>query len=390
MKRVVKVVLSILLLAAAVLFAARLIKTKPQAGRAPRIVKPPIVKVITVTSGAERIDVTGMGTVIPARLLTVQPEISGRVIGYHQGLTPGGRVAAGEEIVSIDARDYELALAQQRANVERARVEMRLEAGRRSLAEAEWKLFEGDVPFTEEGRYLALRKPQQRNAEISLESATSGLKKAALNVERTRIVAPFNALVIDEAVEMGQLITPQSRLATLAGTDQFWVRVAIPPERIDWVRFESGEGSPGSRAVITQETSGEARITREGRVLRLLGDLGSAGRMARVIVAVDDPLDTRRGERLPLLLGSYVRVEIEGKEFQGVFTLPRAALREGSRIWILDGQSRLRIMEAEILWKTGESAYVRNPLSDGDRVIVSRLQTAVEGMELRLEGEERP
>jgi multidrug efflux pump subunit AcrA (membrane-fusion protein) len=303
MKRVLKVMLSILLLAAAVLFAARLIKTRPQARRTPRTVKPPIVKVVTVSSGTERIGVTGMGTVIPARVLTVQPEISGRVIDYHQGLTPGGRVTAGEEIVSIDPRDYELAVEQQRANVERARVEMRLEAGRRSLAEEEWKLFEGDVPFTQEGRYLALRKPQQRNAEISLEAATSGLRKAELNVERTRIVAPFNALVIEEAVEMGQLITPQSRLATLAGTDQFWVRVAIPPERIDWVRFESGDGTHGARAVITQETSGQGTITREGRVLRLLGDLDSAGRMARVIVAVSDPLDTRRGERLPLLLG---------------------------------------------------------------------------------------
>jgi len=390
MKRTLKVVLSILLLAAAVFFAARLIKTRPQARRSPRTVKPPIVKVVIVSSGTERIDVSGMGTVIPARVLTVQPEVSGRVIDYHQGLTPGGRVTAGEEMVSIDPRDYELAVEQQKANVERARVEMRLEAGRRSLAEEEWKLFEGDVPFTEEGRYLALRKPQRRNAEIGLEAAMSGLRKAELNVERTRIVAPFNALVIDEALEKGQLITPQSRLATLAGTDQFWVRVAIPPERIDWMRFETGAGGVGSKAVVTQETSGDGAITREGRVVRLLGDLDSAGRMARIIVAVDDPLDTLRGERLPLLLGSYVRVEIEGKEFKEVFTLPRSALREGNRVWVLDGQSRLRVLEAEILWKTGDSAYVRHPLRVGDRVIVSRLQTPVDGMELRLEREEGP
>ena len=68
--------------------------------------------------------------------------------------------------------------------------------------------------------------------------------------DRAHVIDVFerhNALVIEEAVEMGQLITPQSRLATLAGTDQFWVRVAIPPERIDWVRFESGDGTHGAR-----------------------------------------------------------------------------------------------------------------------------------------------
>lgn len=387
MKTFLKVLFSLLLLVLAVMVAVRLVKTRPQARRASQTQRPPLVEVVTVRGGRERIDVSGMGTVVPSRKLVLQPEVSGTVLAFHPALVPGGRIGRGEEVIRIDPREYELAVEQQKANVERARVEMQLEEGRRTLAEAEWELFETDIPFTEAGKDLALRKPQLRNAEVNLANAMNGLRRAELNVERTVIFSPFNALVLEETVEKGQLVTPQSRLATLVGTDRFWVQTAIPLERIGWVRVRGKDGSRGSRARVIQETGSEGRIERRGEVVRFLADLDPVGRMARIIVAVDDPLGTGEDSGVPLLLGSYVRVEIEGREREPVFSIPRAALREGNRIWLLGDDSRLEIREVDILWKAADRVLVHNMLHDGDRIIVSRIQTPVSGMQLRLREE---
>ena len=95
MKTLMKVLFSLALLGLAILLAGRLIRTRPQARRAPRTMRPPVVETVTISSGRERIDVAGMGTVIPARKLSLQPEISGTVVSYHRALVAGGRIAEG-------------------------------------------------------------------------------------------------------------------------------------------------------------------------------------------------------------------------------------------------------------------------------------------------------
>jgi RND family efflux transporter MFP subunit len=398
MKTFLKILFSVAVVAVAIFLAMRLVKTRPQATRAPRKAPVPVVDVLVAEKRERRIDVTGMGTVIPARRLIVQPEVSGPVIEYHPGLVAGGLIAEGEEILRIDPREYELAVEQQRANVERARVEMQLEEGRRRLAEVEFELFETEIPFTPAGKELALRRPQLRNAEVGLENAANGLERAELNVERTRIVSSFNALVLEESVEVGQLVTNQSRLATLVGIDEYWVQVSIPLDRVGWVSLPGEDGTGGSTARIVNDGGAGKILERRGRVVRLLGDLDPVGRMARIIIAVEDPLGKGVNSAIPLLLGSYVRVSIEGKKMEGVFSLPPSTVREGNRVWLLNDGNRLEIRTVEVLWRGNGEVLVRNSLHDGDRVISSRLRTPVPGMELRLKrgpgddtaGEERP
>jgi RND family efflux transporter MFP subunit len=383
MKSFLKTVLTLLLVAAAVFAASRLIKTRPQARRAAQKARPPLVEVIAVQAAPGPVEVTAMGTVVPARRLVVQPEVSGRIISSHEALVPGGRIFEGEEIVRIDVRTYELAAEQQRAAVAKAEVELELEAGKRILAEEEWKLFESEVPFSDEGRRLALRKPQERNAEIAMEVARTGLKQAELNLERTSVTAPFNGLVIEESVETGQLVTPQSRLATLVGTDEFWVRIAIPPERTGLLVFPDVKGQGGSVVRITQETGGREAVPRRGRLLRLLADLEPAGRMARVVVAVEDPLGNVQEGGVPLLLGSYVRVVIEGRRLENIVSVPRTALKAGDTIWVLRSDSRLEIRSVDIAWSGRDRIFISRGLSAGEMVVTGTVANAVDGMQLR-------
>ena len=68
-----------------------------------------------------------------------------------------------------------------------------------------------DVQTSEIGRELALRIPHRQKMEAALEAARSRLKEAELSLERTTIRAPFNALVQNESVDLGQLVSIAER-----------------------------------------------------------------------------------------------------------------------------------------------------------------------------------
>ena len=100
-----------------------------------------------------------------------------------------------------------------------------------------------------------------------------------------------------------------------------------PVEYLPWIRT-SEDGSKGSEVTVIQK-AGSDSVSRKGHVIRLLGDLDTNGRLARLLVEVDDPLNLKNKEaQLPLLLGSYVTVEISGKSMDNVAELPRSAVKK--------------------------------------------------------------
>ena len=390
-KKIVVQALAALFILAVGLAAARwLISNPPRAERKQTEPSLPLVRVMEAEPVSYRVDVSAMGTVVASREVALYPEVTGRIIEQSPRLVPGGLFREGETILRIDARDYRIAVKQQEAALENARLELKLEKGRKVIAEREWKLLADEIPATAENRALALREPQQKSAAVSLEAAEAALELAELNLERTAIRAPFNAIVQEELVDVGLRVSPQTRLATLIGTDSFWVQVSVPVDRLRWIVFpRDGEPSPLD-VRITQELGPDDRIELKGRLLRLLGDLDPAGRMARVLVSVEDPLGLKDGpgqERPGLMLGAYVRVEIQGKRLRDVFVLPRTAVREGARVWILDPEDRLRFRDVKILWRTEDEVVISQGLTKGERVVLTRLASPVPGMSLQVRKE---
>ena len=101
-----------------------------------------IPSVRTEILGAEAVQavILASGVTSPAREVTVLPEVTGRVVWMSETLVPGGTVRAGDVLVRIEARDYELAVEQQRGQVRSAELELELEAARQETAREEWKI----------------------------------------------------------------------------------------------------------------------------------------------------------------------------------------------------------------------------------------------------------
>jgi RND family efflux transporter MFP subunit len=388
-RKVLRWALPPIIIVAGVLGAWWLIANRPGAQRAPIETIPPLAQIVRVERSAERVSIVAMGTVVPAKRVVLQPEVSGRIVEQSPQLLPGGLFAAGDVILQIDPRDYEAAVKQQEATVEQARLEVKLEEGRQVIAEREWKLLEEDIPLDQASMDLALRKPHQKNAEAALAAAESRLEQARLQLERTTVYAPFNAVVKEEFVDEGQLVSPQTQLATLIGTDQFWVQVSVPVDRLRWISFADEGKSQASEVRVVQEVSSDTRIEVSGRLVRLLGDLDPVGRMARVLVEIEDPLgltNSKNPNRLPLMLEAYVRVEIEGRLVKGVFSLPRTAIREGDQVWIADDEDRLQAKPVEVLLRNKDTVLIRNGLGEGEQVITNSIPSPIPGMKLRVEG----
>ncbi len=397
-------ILAVLAIALSVGGFKALVRSKPEAAQRVSVEQSTPVETSTFRVTEQRAEVIGQGAVEPARAVGVSAQVSGLVTRLHPALTAGGHIKEGERPAPLGPTDYQLAVQEAQARVTVAEQEVQLEAGRREVALKEWEAMgkrrAGKVD--EAARERATRVPQQRVAEANLKVAQTALQRARVALGRAALKAPFNAIVLSESLEVGQLVTPGAPVAQLAGTDSYWVRVAVPSAELEWLTVPSEEGERGSRAVVRYDI-GERVVEREGFVVRLLGQLETTGRMAQVVVEVPEP--TRGAERgEALLLGAQVEVRLEGRPVDGVIELPRAALRGEGAVWVFgeDGKiappaperalgapaarrGRLVVKPVTVVRRRAETVLVRagEALSPADEVVVSRVATPVQGMLLR-------
>jgi RND family efflux transporter MFP subunit len=387
-----QIILPLIILALGGLGTMAIVKSGEKGERKKREVAPTTVETVSAKVETRKVSIEAMGRVQAAQEVIMRSEVGGVVEAHHPALSVGARLKAGEELIKIDTRDYSLALAQQRSNVARAAMEVKLEKGRRNVAEHEWKLLDNAENADSQSRDLVLRKPQGQSAQAGLKAAKSGLQRAKLALEKTSIQVPFDAIVLVESVEKGQLVGPSVPLATLVGTDRFHVRTSIPVDRLGTMKIPGVNVGPdeGASATVTHLAAGGVKIVRKAKVLRLMGALEAQGNMAQLLLAIDNPLKVdpeRTGYTLPLLLGMRVEVNIDGIAMDQVSIVPRRALRMENTVWLVDGTSKLRHKAVEVVWREREHVWLRG-LEDGAVVIVSPLATPVDGLTVEAHAEE--
>lgn len=384
-KFIVVFVVPAVIIAIAAGAAAMLVSSRESPERKDAPDRGTLVEAMTAQREAHNAEVEAKGTVRAARSVAVQPQLSGRVVWINDQLVPGGLIEKGEPLFRIEARDYQIAVDQRETGVDQASAQLRIEAGQQRVAKKEWELFRDQIEDGSSDPSLALREPQRKVAEVSLKAAESQLEKAKLDLSRTTVRAPFNLMVDSENLEIGQVVGPQFTAATVVGTDAFWIQVSVPIDRLEYVGVPGMNATEGSLVVVENQI-GTKTITRQGRVAQLLGQLDPAGRMARVLVEVQDPLNLAKpvGERgLPLLLGAFTTVRFTGAQPMEAVQIPRSALREGDKIFVFD-DGTLDIREVGVIWKRDDNVLLSTGVKDGEQIVTSRISTPLPGMKLRL------
>jgi RND family efflux transporter MFP subunit len=329
----------------------------------------PTVQVVPLEREIAPARVWTTGTVEAARQVVIQPEVSGRVVDQAAQLHVGGRFNKGDTLARLDARDYQSAVEQAESQVAQAELNLALEQGRGAVAEREMQLV-----GSSEQQDLVLRKPHLHSSEQALEAAEAQLAQARNNLGRTRLTAPFDAVVLAEGIDVGQVIQPGAQAVTLAGTDAFYVQTSVPVDQLALLQV------PGATARVTQDV-GDGQLQRQGTVVSLGGEVDRQTRTATVLVEVQDPLE---GPGLPLLLGSFVDVELQGVAVDEAVGVPRQALHEGREVWVVTDDNTLAVRPVTVRWSTPDAVWVAGDFAAGDRAITSSVQYPIEGMTLQV------
>jgi RND family efflux transporter MFP subunit len=380
--------LPVFILLAGALLALALATTGPEAPKRSRPKQARLVDVLPLEVTDTRARVTALGTARPARRVDVTARVSGAVVELGPAMLPGGRAQAGELLARLDPRDYQYVLRQRASDLARAEQNYKVEAGQQGIAQREYELL-GELVDQDQAE-LVLRQPQLETVRAALDAARAALEKAQLDLRRTEIRAPFNCIVLEKKIDVGAVVSGNVPVATIVGTDAFWIEVAVPLEKLRWIDIPQGTDAPGSAVRVRQTAVWGEDVWRDGEVLRLLGDLEPSGRMARLLVEVEDPYalaEENRGAP-PLLVDSFVEAEIIGRNLDDVVVVPRRFVQNGSTVWICAADRTLDIRSLHPVFTSRENVYVIEGLRPGELLVTSELSTPVAGMLLRVRGEE--
>jgi len=385
----IRIVLALAIIGGAIVLYRYQIRTSPRAGRKKPPAQAKLVQVIPVRKDDCTTTVIADGIVMPAQQVSLRPQVTGQIVELSSDVIPGGIVKAGQNLMRIDHRDYEILSKQRQYDVARALKDFKVEQGNQAVAEQEYELL-GEV-ISEEDRELVLREPQLASAEAAQASALAALKKAQLDLSRCNIEAPFNAIIREKLIDFGSTVSLNTNLVTLIGTDEAWVEVKVWADKLKWLTIPRKNGDSGSTVNIYNKLAWGADRFRTGRVLCLAGELETQGRLTRLLVVVDDPycLKHENSDLPQLLMGSYVSAEIQGRTLSSGFPIQVSHLRENNTaVWIMDDAGLLEIRPVKIAFRGPDRVYVTEGLTENEQLVVTDIAAPVTGMPLRVAADE--
>lgn len=328
-----------------------------------REVKPEVVQLV----------VHSQGSVMPSTESQLIPEVSGRITWMSPKLVAGGFFNEGEILARVDETDYrnikdraQATLARAEAEQQHARFEYK-----RLVSLAERKLTSRSM--------LENSLRARRVADATLQDARVNYEQAQQNLQRTEITAPFTGLVRTEHVDIGQFISRGSVIATLYASDLVEVRLPIADRQLAFLNLP-----PTLRGELPEELQPNVTLRTEyagqqlvwhGKIVRTEAEIDISSRMVHLVARVPNT-----SSATPLTVGLFVEAEIEGRLAENIVVLPRSALRNNSQVLIVDAEDKLRFRPIEQLRLYQDNVLVKGGLNAGDRVCLSPLQTAIDGM----------
>ena len=389
------------------------------------------VRVLTLAQQEFVPRVTGYGLVEPRQTWQALAEVSGKVVELHPQFEVGRWLPAGSVLVAIDPAEYEIAVARSEAQVHRVQAQiaeldqeklnlerrLALERQNLALAEREYRrnlslVGDGSVSelVMEQAERDVLRQKLQvtqlenslatlpaRNQQLSaqLESDHAALRDSQRRLSQTQIRLPFSGRIAVKAVELGQAVGVGSSLGEAHGVELAEINAGFALEKLASLVEPGPSGEPSltnELSVLLPESEIQAVVRLPAldppaqwpaRFSRIDAGLDTMTRTLGVIVVVDDPYGTTTfSGRPPLVKGMYCEVELRGLPRRSI-TVPRSAVR-GGRALVAGPDNRLQIREVRTGSGFADLVEVTAGLLPGDRLVVSDLTPAVEGMLLDL------
>lgn len=341
-----------------------------------------LIDVVKAEEGNFRPVIEATGTVQPVEDVMLSPQVSGQVIRRSPEFIPGGFVKKGAVLLQIDPSDFRNTLELRKSDLLQAKTDLNMEMGRQEVAEQDLELA-GVDSLSANQRSLVLRQPQLDAIKARVKAAEAAVAQAELELSRTTIRAPFDAHILSQNVTVGSQVTPGDQLGRLVGSEQYWVNLTVPVDKLQWLSFPKSGEEKGATVQIRNSGWPKDRY-RTGYLDKQVGALDDQTRLARVLVRVNDPLareDTTNIQR-ELIIGGFVEAEVQAREIENVVRLNRDYLRTNQTVWVNE-DGELSIREVGIILTDAKYAYISQGLEQGENIITTNLSVVSEGARLR-------
>ena len=387
-KTVFKILLPFAFLSAAVIFTVTVIflREEPEKKEITKVL--PRVEVMTVISVPLSLSVNSQGTVQARTNTLVTAEVSGVIENVSYRFSPGSFFDKGDVLVKIDPTEYEAALANAKGRLANARLALAQEKALGDQAKMDWDEMGKGKPSE-----LVLRLPQLEKASADLESARAAIRLAERNLSRTTVRAPYDGLVQEKFVDIGQTVSARiTQLARIFSVDVVEVRLPISAKQAGYITlpetYRDGSVSQPNPKVVITATAGSRTWTWEGVIDRTEGVIDTATRQLFLVALVEDPYGrSTMTDRPPLKVGQFVEARVQGRDLGNGFVIPRAALKPGDMVNLIAANNRLEITPVSVAQAGLEKVFITSGLQDGDRICLTPLSIVVDGMEVIIERE---
>ncbi len=365
---------------------------------------PPLVHSTVIRTETVTEHFLGYGSARAHRQTTIAAEVSAPVIERVNDLEAGDPVRKGQVLIRLDDRqyqfDYERAFALTQTNdaslkeieSERENLEsLKQTAEREVQIAAEEKrrvtdLFERDDAAKREfdlarlayqqalrtlqtyEKELAALQPKRERIEATKRANEAAANIARLNVERCTISAPFDGAAHQLFVDEGDRVMPGSRLLTIVDSSRVEIPIKLPSSTHEYINI----GAP-----CTLSSPSLASVTWNGQVVRVAPVADENLRTFAAYVEVDNSVSNT-----PLVPGLFVQANVLGPEHESVLLVPRGAIRRGMVLVANEGLVEQRNVKIQRFVE--ERAIVAGEIYDGDRIILSHLDSLVQGSRVRV------
>ncbi len=382
-----RVIIPIGILVGCVLFAMLLVRNPTVVEEAAPEVVAVSVRVAQVQSESIQLFVESQGKVQASQMASVSAPVAGPVEWISPSMEAGGFVVEGETLLRLDKSDFETARARSEASLQQAQAEASFASNEyarlRELAE---KRLASDSQLQESKRSAEVNAARLADAEASY-------RQAELDLERTNIKAPFDAVIQSRDVELGQYVNRAQSIAVLYGAAEVEVRIPLAIRQLGFLDVPLGmrgelSGAMSPDVTLTGNYGGE-EYNWHGKLVRTEAAIDANSNTVQTIIKVAQPTRTApvskggRSAEIPMPIGLYVKATIAGKRVDDLIALPRTVIRNNNQVLVVDSENKMYYRDVEIYRLEENRVLISGGLLPGEFICTSPIQAVVNGMSVQ-------
>jgi RND family efflux transporter MFP subunit len=380
-KKLLKMIAPVLVLLAGFIIVQALVAAKPDPEKTDDEARPISLYVDEVKSEVVTISIRTQGEVRPKTEVDRGPQVSGRIVAMSDHCNEGAECLPDSMLIKIDDADYQLAAVRAEARVAEAQTSLERELATAQIKEEEWRDERADQTPTQ----FALNLTQVAEAEAKLRSARADLQKARLDLQRTEIRVPFLGRVREREVGIGQYVAAGTRVGRVFSIDTVEIRLPLTDTQL--VELNLPMGFMANRLMQAPTVNFSAAMGNrdykwQGHIVRVDAAVDQDTRLIYATAEVEDPYGVATSDGMPLAVGMFVSAQIEALSEQSALVMPRLALRNLDKVYVINDENRLEIRTVDVLSTSEDRVLVTSGVRTGDRVVISTLPNAVDGMEV--------